>query len=139
MSHIFLLAVASAFYPLLLAAVLLMLDTERPAPLLAAYLAGGVIVSVGLGVAILFALDRSGATSSSHQGTVSPAVDIAVGVLAVLVGLAMATGWDRRLRGKREKPAKTPPKEPWSSRVLSRGSPALAFVVGMVFSLPSFY
>ena len=139
MGNIFLLAVASAFYPLLLAAVLVMLDTPRPKSLLIGYLLGGAIISVGLGVAIVVAFDRSGAVSGSTGRTVSPVVDIATGALALLVALAMARGWDRRLR--RRGPAKpgAPAGNSRAKQYLGRGSARLAFLVGMVFSLPSFY
>src|SRR6476660_4876766 len=139
MGNIFLLAVASAFYPLPLAAVLVMLDTPRPKALLGAYLLGGAIVSVGLGVAIVVAFDRSGAVSGSTGRTVSPVVDIATGALALFVALAMAKGWDRRLRRRRPPTPDAPAGPSRAKQYLGQGSVRLAFLVGMVFSLPSFY
>jgi len=138
MGNVFLLAVASAFYPLLLAAVLVMLDTPRPKALLAGYLLGGAIVSIGLGVVILVVFVRSGAVSGSTGRSFNPAVDIATGALALAVALVMAKGWDRRFR--RERPAKDgPPADSKAKQYLGRGSARLAFLVGMAFSLPSFY
>src|SRR4249920_932250 len=100
MSEIILLACGSALYPILLAAVIVMLAAPRPLPLLGAYLAGGVITTVALGIAILYLLDRSGAVSSSNEKTTSPVVDIVVGTLAVAVAWAMATGRDQRVRDR---------------------------------------
>ena len=116
-----------------------MLNTPRPKALLAGYLLGAAIVSVGLGVVIVVVFDRSGVVSGSTGRTVSPTVDIAAGALALLVALAMATGWDRRLRHRRPKKADGPPADSKAKQYLARGSPRLAFLVGMALSLPSFY
>src|SRR3954466_7379001 len=59
--NILLLALAAAFYPTLLAVVIVVLGRPRPAPLLAAYLAGGMLVSVGIGLACVFLLEGVGA------------------------------------------------------------------------------
>jgi hypothetical protein len=139
MGNIFLLAVASALFPLLLVAVLAMLNTPRPKALLAGYLLGASIVSVGLGVAIVVVLDRTGVVSGSTGRTVSPAVDIAAGALALFVALAMTRGWDRRLSHRRPKKPGAPAEDSKIKEYLARGSPRLAFLVGMALSLPSFY
>ena len=97
MGNIFLLAVASAFYPLLLAAVLVMLDTPRPKALLAGFmLLGDDGQRRPLGVAIVVALRPARARSAAQPAaTVSPVIDIAPGALALFVALAMARGLDR--------------------------------------------
>jgi hypothetical protein len=137
--NLLLLAVASAVYPLLVAATVLMLATPKPPAILGAYLAGGALVSIGIGLAGVFALAGSGVVSSSHR-SVSPAIDLVVGVLLLVLAVLAATGRVERRTGRRR--AARPKKEKgpsWSQRTLRRGSPRLTFFVGMALSLPSLY
>ena len=62
-----LLAFEAALYPTLLAAVVILLSLDRPARLIGAYLAGGMTISVGLGLAIVFALDGSNLVESKRR------------------------------------------------------------------------
>src|SRR2546425_388453 len=55
------LALDAALYPTLLAAVVILLAQPRRVPLLTAYLAGGLTISIGLGLAIIAALKDSAA------------------------------------------------------------------------------
>ena len=48
--HLVLLALAAAFFPTVLAAVVILLSQPRRLPLLSAYLAGGLTISIGLGL-----------------------------------------------------------------------------------------
>jgi hypothetical protein len=57
MGNIILLALAAAVYPALLAAVIVLLARDKPARLLAAFLAGGMLMSITAGLIIVFALD----------------------------------------------------------------------------------
>jgi len=59
------LALEAALYPTLLAAVVILLAGPRPRPLLAAYLAGGLTISIALGLVIVFALEGAVNSESS--------------------------------------------------------------------------
>jgi len=139
MANILVLAFAAAIYPTLLAIVLVALRRPRPARLLAAYLAGGMIVGLACGCIIVFALKGSGVTTEDR--TVSPAIDIAVGVLAIALAVTLARGLDPRpARLKRRKQeARAEGKESWTTRAVSRDSLKLAFVLGVVLDLPSLW
>jgi hypothetical protein len=141
-THFFLLALASAFYPLLLATAVVMLDRQRPVPLLAGFLAGGVIVSVGVGIALLQIIDTTGVLGGHERRTVGPWADIVLGALAVAIGALLASGRPLRPRRRRETAAPDPPvpaKEPLLRRILAGDSAGLAFLAGMLLNLPSVY
>ncbi|MEI6793539.1 MAG: hypothetical protein WCK97_09965, partial [Actinomycetes bacterium] len=53
MAQILLYAVGSAFFPALLAGVSVILTRDRPAALLLAFYIGGMVVSIGVGLALL--------------------------------------------------------------------------------------
>jgi hypothetical protein len=140
MAQIFLLAVAAATFPVLLAAVLVVLTLPEPEGQLAALLAGGLTISLVSGAAILVVL-RAADVLQSSGGSTNPAVDIVLGALAVLGGLVALIGLDRRLaaswRTRHPAPADKGPS--WTERTLSRGSRKLAFVAGLVLCLPNIY
>src|SRR5438874_5681025 len=89
------LALDAALYPTLLAAVVILLAQPRRVPLLTAYLAGGLTISIALGLAIIAALEDSGALHNSNSG-LSWTSDLAVGGLALLLDVAHATRADAR-------------------------------------------
>ncbi|HXS33014.1 MAG TPA: GAP family protein [Solirubrobacterales bacterium] len=138
---IFLLSLLAMFNPTLLAAVTLMLLTENPKRLMLGYLLGAYTASITIGLAIVFALHDSGAVSTSKQ-TLGPVEDLVIGALLLLVGLVLSTDRDQPLRERREKrklakQAKNgEKKEPLPMRLLGRGSPRIAFVVGILLSFP---
>jgi hypothetical protein len=82
------LALESALYPTLLTAVVILLNQPRRVPLLAAYLGGGLTISVGLGLGLVFVLKSSGALHNSRSG-LSWSTDLAVGGLALLLAVAI--------------------------------------------------
>ena len=139
------LALEAALYPTLLAAVIILLSTPRPRRLLGAYLAGGLIMSIGLGIAIVKALEGSKAVTS-QSSTLSWGADLAIGGLVLLLAVALATRTDERFRERRrrrrEAAGKVKPssdddkKEPWSARILSRGSTPIVFVAGLAVNVP---
>jgi hypothetical protein len=140
--QLLLLALDAALYPTLLAAVVILLAQERPVALLATYLAGGMLVSVALGLAIVLVL---GGSSSLHASSaLSWSADLAVGGLALLVAVALATGTDRRLRQRRaarkergeDEEEAEEEREPWSRRLLARGSLPLVFLAAIAINLP---
>jgi len=145
-----LLAFEAALYPTLLAAVVILLTLERPARLIAAYLAGGLTISIGLGCLIVFALDSSNAVEN-QQSLLSWTADLAIGGLALLAAVALSTHqderWRARRRARRARQGRTPEiareeaaaadkREPWSQRILARGSLPIVFVAALFVNVP---
>jgi len=140
--QLLLLALEAALYPTLLAAVVILLSQPRRRPLLTAYLAGGLTISIGLGLVIVAALEQSKAVASSSSAT-SWVTDIVVGVLALLLAVALATRGDERFKQRRRArhPEKQPDpdaeaKEPWTQRLLARGSIPIVFFAALAVNLP---
>ena len=132
------LAFEAALYPTLLAAVVILLNQPRRVPLLAAYLAGGLTISIGLGCLIVFGLQGSVKSSNS---TLSWSADLAIGGLALIAAVALATRADERMRARRA--GKRPPKvkqdddkEPFSERLLAKGSVPIVFAAALAINLP---
>ncbi|HVY77612.1 MAG TPA: GAP family protein [Solirubrobacterales bacterium] len=143
--QIFLLSLLAMFNPTLLAAVTLMLLLPNPKRLMLGYLLGAYTASIGVGLAIVFALHDSSFASTS-RGTLSPLEDVVVGALLLLVAAVLATDRDRPLRERRERrrerkrerdgSEEEEEKEALPMRLLGRGSPRIAFVVGLLLSFP---
>jgi Sap, sulfolipid-1-addressing protein len=140
--QIFLLSLLAMFNPTLLAAVTLMLLLPNPKRLMLGYLLGAYTASIGAGLAIVFALNDSSVTSTS-KSTLSPLEDVVVGSLLLLVALVLATDRDRPLRERRARRQERKKersggeeKEALPMRLLGRGSPRIAFVVGLLLSFP---
>jgi Sap-like sulfolipid-1-addressing protein len=132
------LAVLAAIAPATLTAVLLILTGAKPIRLLVALYAGGMLASVAIGYAIVAGLKGSGALSGSGSSRVSPGIDLAVGAVALLLAWWLASG--RAARHKQRQAARMaerPHRDPWSQRILDRGSTPLIFAIGMVLNLPS--
>jgi hypothetical protein len=116
---------------------MVMLVSANAKRLLFGYLLGAYLSTIGLGLVIVFALPSSGTVDTSQQ-SVAPAVDLALGLLALLVALVIGTGphtkaEQRRERRKTADEKKGPPR--WR-QALDRGSPRASFAVGVVLSLP---
>ena len=149
MAQILLYAAGSAFFPALLAGVSVILTRERPAALLLAFYIGGLGVSVSAGLILLNAAG-SDPNFGSSSSTTDPLFEIGAAIAAF--ALAWLTGSKRgratidNWRGKRKsrKEAKQikkhgelqEAKDPWTVRVLDRGSVLLALIAGMVLNLP---
>ena len=138
-----LLALASAFYPTVVAAVVILLSQPRRLPLLSAYLAGGLTISIGLGLAIVGALKASH-TLHTSRSTLGWTADLAIGGLALLLAVALATRADQRFQDRRK--SRRPPtddaggREPWSQRFLAGGSVPIVFAAGLAINVPgAFY
>jgi hypothetical protein len=137
MGQIVALSFTAALNPTLVAASTVMLLLPNPKKLMFGYLLGALMTSITLGLVIVFALQGSGAVSSTKH-TINPAVDVALGGLALVVALVLGTRRDlpiaeRRRTRKAAKPDKGPPK--WQ-RFLSKGSARDTFVVGAALTLP---
>lgn len=138
--QVLLLALEAALYPTLIAAVVILLAQPGPKRMLGAYLAGGLIMSIAAGCAIVFAL--GGAVKSSSD-TVAWGADLAMGGLLLLLAVALARRDDVKWRERRAAKKGTPPpdpedadKEPWSTRILSKGSVPLVFLAGFAINVP---
>jgi len=113
-------------WPALFAVVLVALRSWNTEKLLAAFLAGSLLTTIGIGLAIVSLLDDSSIVASHTRRSAGPVADLVVGVLAVLLGLFLA-----------RRPASAPAPRTlagWSERALARGAP-IAFVVGIVFNV----
>lgn len=140
--QIFLLSLLAMFNPTLLAAVTLMLLLPNPKRLMLGYLLGAYVASISAGLAIVFALNDSSVTSTS-KSTLSPLEDVVIGSLLLLIALVLATDRDRPLRERRARRQEKKKergggeeKEALPMRLLGRGSPRVAFVVGLLLSFP---
>jgi hypothetical protein len=131
MGRAFVLALLASLNPTLLAATTVMLLLNNPGRLMLGYLLGALMTSVILGVVIVFSLDGT-SVANETQSTVNPAVDIALGVIALIVARVLAP---RRGSPRRRERAtdKAPPR--WQTK-LSQSSPRGAFVVGALLTLP---
>lgn len=137
MGQVFVFSLTAALNPTLLAAVTLMLALERPKRLLSGYLAGAMVTSITCGLVLVFALPSSG-TSSTAKHSVNPPLNIALGVLLLLVVLVVGTGHDQRRRAwsERRRAGAQDKAEPRWRRQLSKGSARDTFVVGVLLSFP---
>lgn len=128
--EIFLLALGSAVWPLLIAVTIVALRSPNPPKLLSFFLAGSLLATISIGVAIVLALDDTAFVNRSRS-TYSPIVYFVAGALLVIVGLVL---W--RLPA-RPKPAPKPSGQggdSWAERAMSRGAP-IAFVFGILLNI----
>ena len=137
---IFLLSLLAMFNPTLLAAVTIMMLLPDPRRLIAGYLLGAYLTSIGLGMAIVFSLHNSSEVESSKK-TLSPLEDLAFGAILILVGWALLSGRvahlkESRKRRHEEKHGPKEEKESLPERLLGRGSMRITFAVGALLSLP---
>jgi hypothetical protein len=137
MGRVFAFAFTAALNPTLLAAVTLMLTLPSPKRLLLGYLLGALVTSITCGLVLVFVLADT-STSSTTQHSVSPAIDLVLGALLLLVVFVIGTGRDRRRRAwserRRERAADKPP--PRWKRTLSKGSARDTFVIGILLTFP---
>jgi hypothetical protein len=137
MSQVILLSLTASLNPTLVAATTVMLLLDRPVRLMAGYLLGAYLTSITLGIIIVFSFSSSGA-SNTTENTINPAIDIALGAIALAIAFVLSTGRDQRLRDRREarKAAKADKEPPRWQRELSKGSPRTTFVIGACLTLP---
>jgi hypothetical protein len=101
-----------------------------------------MMTSLTLGMVIVFALDGSSGATSTGRSTVSPATDLAIGGLLLVVAYVIRPGRtrsetgrlaERRRRRAEKKGEKGPPR--WQ-RALSKGTARTTFVIGALLTLP---
>jgi len=137
MDRVFVFALTAALNPTLLAAVTVMLTLPSPRRLLLGYLLGAALTSVTCGLLLVFLLPGS-STSSTAKHTISPIIDLAVGILMLLIVIRVGRGRDRRRRAwsaRRREKAKNKPPPRWK-RAMNKGSARNTFVVGILLSFP---
>jgi hypothetical protein len=137
--QLLILALDCALYPTLLAAVVILLNQPRRLTLLSTYLAAGLAISVAIGLGIVLALKSSGALHNERSG-LSWTTDLAIGGLALLLAVALATRADARVaqrrRARKSGGADTEKREPISQRILARGSVPIVLLASLAINLP---
>ena len=133
MAELIPLAVASAFWPILLVVVLVALRAPHPVRLLASFLVAALLTTLTVGLVIIYALQGTDLVSTSRD-SFDPAVQIAVGSIAIVAAILI------RRRSANAPVVESPAAD--SGRIeqmLERGAP-LAFVAGIVLNLfPGFF
>jgi hypothetical protein len=136
-AEFFVLAFTAAFNPKLLAIDLLLIENRRPRAMFLSILAGGMSIAIAIGLVDVLAVQ---ADSVSHQKSVSAGVDLALGLILLLLGLLLLTGI---IPGKlRRKATTSKPKEKenkgdnWAQRALREPRLLLAFMIGVLVGLP---
>lgn len=126
---VLLMALAISTEPFRLGMTVLMLNRPRPVQHLLAFLCGGFVMAIVVGLVVLFVL-RTAITQST--GPTLPILQLVIGGAALLIAAGVISG----VRLRRGKPAteKTPSK--WRTR-LTGESPLLAGVAGIAIALPS--
>lgn len=135
--EVFWLACTAAFNPTLLAASTVLLLLPNPKRLMLGYLLGALMTSITLGLVIVFSFEDSGAVSTA-QNVLSPAANLALGLIAFVIAHALRPERQRKREDARAaegevKKEKAPPR--WQ-RALSQGTPRTTFVVGALLTLP---
>lgn len=126
---VLLMALAISTEPFRLGMTVLMLNRPRPVQHLLAFLCGGFIMAIVVGLVVLFVL-RTAMTQST--GPTLPILQLVIGGAALLIAAIVLSGV--RLRRGKPAAAKTPSK--WRTR-LTGESPLLAGVAGIAIALPS--
>ena len=114
MSQVVLLSLTASLNPTLVAATTVMLLLPSPKKLMLGYLLGAYMTSITLGLVIVFSLSNS-STTNTTENTISPAVDIGLGAIALAAAFVLYAGRAERLRERRrarkaDKPDKGPPR-----------------------------
>lgn len=128
--ELLILAVLSAFWPMLIAVVLVALRSPQPRTMLLAFYAGALLTTVTVGLVVVRALQSTSLVTTARQ-TFDPVVSIVAGVLALVAAYVL------RLRGAarpREPRVAETTSSTWWQRLLERGA-GLAFVAGILLNV----
>jgi hypothetical protein len=148
MPTIFLLALAAAVYPQLLAVVVVILTRPNPKPLLWACYLGSLVVSITSSVVIFVIFRSRGSIAGASAHRLSPATYLVAGAIALGVAVFVATRRGRELmdgdvlafprRGQRKADGSTAVARMRSRAqvALREGSVAVATAVGALLALP---
>jgi hypothetical protein len=136
MSQVLAFSLAAALNPTLLTATTVMLLLPSPKRLLLGYLLGAYMTSITLGLVIVFALQDSSAVNTAKD-TLSPAADIALGAILLVVAFMLHSGrHEERSERRKEKKAGKKEKTPRWREVMSKGRARDTFIVGALLTLP---
>ena len=130
----FALAFTAAVNPSLLAVDLVLLVNRRPRAMFWCVLLGGIGMAVLIGLVDVLVV-KSNVVKT--QGSLSPAADLALGLLLLAVGVLLVTGRP----GRRREPGPAPDrgsadKSNWMLRALRKPRLGVAVAVGAVIGLP---
>ena len=133
--ELLLLAIASMFWPTLILIVVVALRLSHPVKILAGFLAGGLLTTITVGIAVVFALQGTDLVSGSSR-SIDPAVEITVGLLSLLAAYVLNR---RRGQPTAEVPADTEataqPNKPSVAERAVNGGAGVAFVAGIVLNI----
>jgi len=139
-AEFFALAFAAALNPKLLALDLLLIENRRPRAMFLCILIGGMTVALTVGLLDVLTIH---ADAINAQKKASAGLDLALGLLLLVLGALLVTG---RLHGRRKAPVPAgagPPSDPlpekkdsWAARTLSEPRLGLAMLVGALIGLP---
>jgi hypothetical protein len=148
MPTVFLLALAAAVYPQLLAVVVVILTRPNPEPLLWACYLGSLVVSVSASIVILVVFRSRGTIAGASSHRLSPATYLVAGAIALTVAIFVMTRRGRDLMGRdlfavRRRRQRKPDGSTAAAKTRSRaevalheGSLAVAAVVGALLAVP---
>jgi hypothetical protein len=128
--ELLILAVLSAFWPLLIAVVVVALRSPQPKKLLLAFYAGALLTTVTVGLVIVRALQTTSLVTSSRS-TFDPVVYVVAGAAALAIAAVLRRRGLMRPREPRPEEETVPS---WWERMLQRGA-GLAFVAGIVLDV----
>jgi hypothetical protein len=134
--ELLLLAFASMFWPTLIVIVVLALRVSQPVKILFWFLVGGLLTTITVGIAVVFALQGASFMNGSKP-TIDAVIDIVVGLLSILGARVLLRKADQPQAIAEDKPADaTSPakKPPLTERAVARGAP-VAFVAGIVLNI----
>jgi hypothetical protein len=135
--NVVVLGLSAAINPVLVGVVLVTLASPRPKALLGAYVAGGMTFSVGLGIGAVSLASGTGAVEPSTS-TTNGLVDVVLGLVLLGVAAWFATGRAERRRARTVAARAGRPKKPsLSDRLLGGSRTSMAFVAGVLLTLPS--
>jgi hypothetical protein len=128
-------SLTAAVNPTLVAASTTMLLFPSAKRLMLGYLFGAYLTSITLGLLIVFVLDADGPLFDSSQRALSPAFDLTLGLLALIVAFVLHSGRHERL-AQRRREKRAGKEDPRWLRELGKGDPRIAFAVGAALTLP---
>ena len=138
-AEFFALAFTAALNPKLLAIDLLLIENRRPRAMFLSVLAGGIATGVTIGLIDVLVVRADHITS---QGKPSAAVDLALGLILLVLGTSILSGVITRLRaarqarGQRPEQARKDSGDSWATRVLREPRLGLAALIGVLIGLP---
>jgi hypothetical protein len=136
-AEFFVLALSAAFNPKLLAIDLLLIENSRPRAMFASILAGGMSLAIAIGLVDVLVVQ---ADTVNTQKSVSAGVDLALGLILLVLGLLLLTHlipWKHPGKATARKPKEKQAKgDNWAQRALGEPRLLLGFMIGALTGLP---